>query len=79
MENKAIHYDGSIQMNDETHTNPAAITNEPFEMTDVLFAYCRLPIAYCSPSSPAPNLVACFPGSIGSFRSSAHTLVKHAP
>ena len=34
MENKAIHYDGSVQVNDENNMNSAAITNEPFEMTD---------------------------------------------
>ena len=34
MENKAIHYDGSVQINDESNTNSAAITNEPFEITD---------------------------------------------
>ncbi|HEY4550139.1 MAG TPA: hypothetical protein VIG98_07690 [Bacillus sp. (in: firmicutes)] len=34
MENKAIHYDGSVQMNDENNTNSAAFTNEPLEITD---------------------------------------------
>jgi len=34
MENKAIHYDGSVQMNDESNTNSAAFTNEPLEITD---------------------------------------------
>ncbi|MCL6572022.1 MAG: hypothetical protein K6T88_10125 [Bacillus sp. (in: Bacteria)] len=31
MENKAIHYDGSVQMNDENNTNSV---NEPFEITE---------------------------------------------
>ena len=34
MENTPIHYDGRVQINDENNTNSAAITNEPFEMTD---------------------------------------------
>lgn len=34
MENKSIHYDGSVQMNDEGHTNSVEIANETFEMTD---------------------------------------------
>jgi hypothetical protein len=34
MENKAIHYDGSVQNNDENNTNSGAFANEPFEITD---------------------------------------------
>ena len=34
MENKAIHYDGSVQINDENNTNLVTNTNEPFEITD---------------------------------------------
>lgn len=34
MENKAIHYDGSVQVNDENNANNAVITNKSFEMTD---------------------------------------------
>ncbi|MCQ6275457.1 hypothetical protein JMM81_10860 [Bacillus sp. V3B] len=34
MEDKAIHYDGSVQMNDQNKTNSVATAHEPFEMTD---------------------------------------------
>ena len=36
MENKAFHYDGSVQINDndENNTNSVSIANEPFEITD---------------------------------------------
>ena len=34
MENKPIHYDGSVQINTGNNTNLDAITNEPFEITD---------------------------------------------
>lgn len=34
MENKSIHYDGSVQMNDESNADSVAIVNETFEMTD---------------------------------------------
>lgn len=34
MENKPIHYDGSVQVNDENNTNSDAITNETLEITD---------------------------------------------
>ena len=34
MENKPIHYDGSVQISDENNTHSDAITNEQFEITD---------------------------------------------
>ncbi|CAH2715160.1 MULTISPECIES: hypothetical protein [Neobacillus] len=34
MENKTIHYDGSVQMNDENTNNSVVSTNEPFEISD---------------------------------------------
>jgi hypothetical protein len=34
MENKPIHYDGSIQTNGDNSTNSVTAANEPFEMTE---------------------------------------------
>ena len=34
MDNKPIHYDGSVQITNENNTNIDAFTNEPLEITD---------------------------------------------